>query len=889
MCALATGRAPGAEATTGTIAGSVSAADDVPVAGAAITVASPNGRHAAQTDARGRFTILGIDAGTYTVSAGARGYASAARSGVVVLPGETQRITFRLTSGLQSIGNVRSRASAFAVGSTTATFAVSGAAARAAASESSSSGLAPYTAGTVQGAIAGVPGVQQDSFANAILRGGKVGDAVFDFDSVPVPQGLIAGLGGNVIGAQLPTTGIATTTVTLAGYQAEGDNALGGIVDQIPAVGTYPGRTTVEIVQGAGFRAQALSLASLWATRDLRWRYAFATTTGSRDFAYGDGRTFYPSEAGTYGLALQRRSAWSASGNVHFRPRQSDDLSVTALAAQASYDQYGTPYPGETYGAFGNSGAFAGGADPNALVAAPSRVRGTLDVVKVQWLHTSARALTRLQAYRSQFGSVSGGPYWDDLSFPDGPISLSASQGGRIAGAAYDVENAGDERHHLKYGAGYRTSTTFLDELVPTANERIRSRPTIFSALAYLSDTWSIAPRVDVSATARFTRARIVPSDGFTYDVAALDPHASAVYRIGGDLALRVTFDHTTVAPKPLQADRTDSTGKTAFVPLGPETQNAFTAALEGGGRTQFRLTYFARRERNRIDVLPVNFRSVVSQGQSPSAIGVPANAGELRARGVDAWVKRDRFTLSATALRGYSSSASQFALNGLNVAAVAAGHVFPLGYVPDLSAIASYEIPLGKRVRVTPAVSHESGYRYGNGRSVWAFDGTGKPVLVPNDNHVNPGYNYYFVRDPALPYDAASNPYVASLGTPEGNDPNTLRSPAQTLFSVHAEAALSPRFTAILDVANVLGTATPTQYQGNPYLIGPPGYAGGDPKYAAWYGQQTGGGSYVLGNGVPTTDGRTPALPWSYGRAGYVPQSYPAARSVELVLRYRM
>lgn len=585
---------------------------------------------------------------------------------------------------------------------------------------------------------------------------------------------------------------------------------------------------------------------------------------------------------------MQRRSATSLAANVHVRLQPNDEVSLTTLVAQAGYDQYGTPYPGETFGAFGDPAAF-GARDPNAPVRVPARVRGTLDVVKAQWLHTSAHALTRVQAYRSQFGSVSGGPYWDDLSFPDGPISFAATQGGRVAGLTYDVEQVGSERHHVKFGAGYRTGTTFLDEQVPTADERIRSRPTIFSHLAYLGDVWSVSPRFDLSAAGRFTSAHIVPSSGRIYDVTALDPHASAVYRLGGDLALRATFDHTTVAPKPLEADRTDSTSPAAFVPLGPETQSAFGYTVEGGGRTQFRLTYFSQHERNRIDVLPVNFRSVVNQGQSPSAVGVPTNAGELRAHGFDAWLNRGRLMLAATALRGSSSSASQFAYNGLNAAAVAAGHLFPLGYVPDLSATASYELAAGKHVRITPAVSFESGYRYGNGRMIWTFDASGKPVQVANDNHINPGYSYYFLRDPGSTYDAATNPYIATLGTPEGADPNTLRSPPQTLISLHVEGDLTPRLTAILDVANLLGSAKPTQLQGNPYLIGPPGYTGGDPAYAAWYGQVQGGGSYLLGNGVPTSDGRTPALPWSYGRGGYVPQSYPAARSVELTLRYRL
>ncbi len=877
-----------ADQTTGAVVGTITRAGGTPVAGARVELSSAGGRHAATTDARGRFALFGLVAGTYTLTAGAPGFERAVRFDVLVLPGETQRLAFELSDRPPTIGGVRTRAGDFTVGSPSATFAVQGAAARAASPSAASSGLGTYTERTVQGAIAAVPGVQQDPFANAILRGGKVEDTVFEFDSVPLPQGLIAEPGGNVIGAQLPTTGVAVTTVTLAGFEAEGDNALGGIVDQIPLVGSYPARTTLEIGSGAVGREQQIALTAAWATPDLRSRYAVAATVSSQALAYGDGRTFYPTEAGTYGLALSDRTTSSFSANVHVRPRPSDDASITVLDARAAYDQYGTPYAGETFGAFGPASAF-GNAGSTAAVATASGVRGTLDVLKLQWLHTTPHGLWRAQVYGSAFSSVSGGPYWDDLSFPDGPISLAATQGGRSGGATFDAETIASDRHDVKYGVAYRTTTTFLDELVPTADERVRSQPALFSSLAYAGDTWSFAPAWDVRATARFMRTHVAPSSGFAYDVAALDPHLSTVYRPTPQTALRLTFDHTTVAPKPLEADRTDSAQGAPFVPLAPETQNLLTAAIEGTGKTQFRITGYVMRERNRIDVLPVNFRSVVSQAQSPSAVGVPTNAGELRAHGIDAWLKRGPLTVTANAVHGASSSASQFAFNSLNAAAVAAGHLFPLGYVPALSATAAYEIAAAKHVRVTPALSFASGYPYGNGTMVWTFDAAHHPVEVPNDNHVNPGYSYYFLRDPSLPYDAASNPYIGSLGTPEGSDPNTLRSPPVALVSLHVEADLTPRLTAVVDVGNLFASATPTALQGNPYLIGPPGYAGGDPLYAAWYGAQTGSGAYVLGNGVPTSDGRTQALPWTYGRGGYVPQSYPAARSVEVLLRYRM
>ncbi len=892
-----------AESTTGILLGSVLTTAGTPVGKAEISAVSASGRYAAVTDARGRFTILGIIADTYLVSAQAPGYAAAARSGITVLPGASAQLTFRIEPLLKTIGSVRATASAIAVGSSADTFTVSGQAARAQAPVASSSGLGNYAAGSVQGAISAVPGVGLDSFGNAILRGGKVDDASFNYDSVPVPQGLVAEPGGNVVGAQLPTTGIAATVVTLGGFQAEGENALGGTIDQIPAVGTYPGQTTLEYVNGTGPQASRASFTSLWATPDRRWRYAASTTVGSEYFAYGDGHTFYPAEAGTYGLALQSRRQWSSAANVHFSPRPNDDFSFIALVGAATYDAYGTPFGGQRAGAFDYPNpppvnVFPGETNPDAIVTTAASVHGTYDILKAQWVHTFAHSLRRVQVYQTQFGSQSGGPFWDDLSFPNGSISLLARQGGRQTGFNYDVDDVAGERQHVKYGIEYRVNNSFLTQVVPTANEFIASNPTLFSYLAYAGDTWNIGQRFDVTATARYNATHIVPSSGTRYGVTAIDPHGSAVYRLGNEYALRVSFDHTTVAPKPLEADRTDSTnvdtgGAAApFVPLAPETTNAFTYSFEGGRRTPFRLTYFAEHQRNRIDVLPANFRSVAAGDSNASAIGIPTNAGELVGHGLELWVKHDGFALQTNLLRVYSSSASQFAYNGLNAAAVAAGHLTPISYLPDFTTTLSYQVNAGKRVRLTPAISYESGYPYGNGTRAWVFDAvTGKPEQVPNDNFINPGYNYYFLKNPSLPFSAATNPYIGTLGTSEGSDPNTLRTTPQMLVSLHLEGDITRRLTAFVDVFNLLGVTTPTQVQGNPYLIGPPGYTGsvaGSP-YATYYGQQIGGGQYTLGNGVPTNDGKTQALPWSYGRAAYVPEGYPMARSVQLGLRYKL
>lgn len=894
---IAFGAAPaafGAEATTGTIAGTV-LANGAPVAGASIFAVSPSGRYDAATDTRGRFAVLGMIPDTYTLSVQARGFEPATSGGVVVLAGETQRVVFHLVAELKTIASARARNRTFTIGSTGDVFVVSG---QTLTPPVGASGLATYTAGTVQGAIAAAPGVISDPFANAILRGGKVDDAVFDFDSVPIPQGLIAEPGGNVVGAQLPTTGIATTTLTLAGYETQGDNALGGVVDMIPAVGTYPGSTTIELADGvAGSRMQFANLQMLGATPDQRWRYALATTSGSEVFAYGDGHTFYPAEAATYGLGLDSRSQYAVESNVHYRLTRKDDLSLLGFTGQSSYDEYGTPYAGLTFGAFdGATVKYPGETNPDAIVPFPAGIRGSFGIIKAAWLHTGEHSLSRVQLYQSRFAASAAGPYWDENGFPDGTFSFFGQQSGREEALVYDGDTILSDKHHVRYGAEYRITQYSLDQIVPTFDETVRSNPLLHSYLVYAGDTWSPAPQFDFMGALRLSSTRFAPSTGYPYSVGALDPHVAAAYRLGSSYGMRATFDHTTVAPKPLEADRYDSgnvdqNGNPApFVTLVPETADVYTASLEGAGKTQFRLTYWVELENNRIDVLPFNYRQAGGE-LAPSPIGVPTNVGRLNAHGTEFWLKYGGFTLDADYIRAFSSSASEFAYNNLNAPAIAAGHLFPVGYVPDFAATLSYEIAAGKRLRITPSLSYDTGYPYGVGKKAWVFNpATGQPVQVPNDNNVNPGANYYFLKDPSLPFNAISNPYIGNLGTREGDDPNTLRSPPQTIVNLHIEGDVTAQVTAILDVVNLFANAAPTAYGQNGYLIGPPGYAGGNPVYAAYYQNVMGSSQpYVLGNGVPTNDGVTQSVPWTYGRAGYIPYSYPAARAVQFRLRVRL
>jgi hypothetical protein len=883
-------RANGAELTTGAIIGRVQTGGGAPIANASVTARSASGRYAATTDSAGAFVILGVAPDTYDVTVRAGGYEPASDV-AIILPGEREQLTFTLRPALKEIAHVEAKGEAFSVGSTSDTFTVSGDAARASFPDANSSGLANYAQGSVQGAIAGVPGVQLDTFANAIVRGGKVQDTVFDYDSVPIPQGLIAEPGGNIVGAQLGTAGVGATTLTLSGFTDSSQNALGGVVNEIPMVGTYPARSTFDAATGIGARYGAVDASSQWATPDLRWRYALDVASSTAYFPYGDGITFYPSEMGTYGLALQTRAAWAWSGNVHFAPNDRNDFSATFLSGVATYDQYDTPYAGETWATFNSKATSFPGqpGDPNAQVDTPSRARGTYFVAKLQWLHRWAHSLGRVYVYQSQVGAIANGPFWDDLSFPNGVISLWSRQSQRQDGIGYDFDDQAGAKHDFRAGVQYAVNVSDLDQLVPTADELVTSSPRLDQYLLYAGDTWSIDDRFNANATLRLTGENVLSATGLAYGVDAIDPHFAVTYTLGEAGAVRATFDHTSVAPLPLEVQRTDSAAPATPIALAPETADDYSVSYEHAGPMQVRLTYYAELEKNRIDVLPVNFRAT---SQNPNAVGVPSNAGLLRSHGVELFAKRGGLQLTANYDRTYTSSVDQFAYNDLNPAAIAAGHLYPAGYVPDFTAALGYEIGLARRrLRITPLLSYESGYPYGNGAMVWMLNPkTGLPELVPNDNHVNPGYSYYFLKNPALSYNATSNPYTATLGTGEGADPNTLRTTPQTLASLHVELDLSRHVTAMLDVANLFADSAAIQMQGNPYLIGPPGYLGGDLLYEKAYGAQYCKGClYTLGNGVPTNDGRSQIVPWTYGTAGYVPQAYPMARTAQIRLRYRL
>lgn len=888
-----------AELNAGVLTGVVTDTAGTPLANVAISAAAPSARYRARTDQRGQYVIVGVNPDTYTLSAEIAGFQSGTETGVVVIVNQTQQISFKLAKSLRTVATVTATSKAFNAGSTSDTFVVTGSAAQARSPVSVASGLSTFSAGTVQGSASNAPGIEFDGLGNISTRGSKVDDTVFTYDSVPIPQGLVVDPGGNFVGAQTPTTGVGETSVTLDGYGNQSDNALGGIVNQVPLIGTYPEKSEVELGIGALTRWNLASFQYQTATQDLRSRLAISSRFTSENIDFGDNVSFYPGEASVVGIGLQARGQFSAALNYHYALTSKDDIALTVFNGAASYDQYGSPFPGQTYGLLNGttkSGApipFPGVANQNEAVTSPARTRGFFDVLKAEWTHTGEHSLERVQIYQSFFGALANGPFWDDNAYGQGAISLVSNNTGHTTGLQFDATNT-NAKNTFGYGFEHRIDNSDLDEFVPSNDEHAHSNPTLQTNLGYVGDTWQATSRLSLTGTGRVFTTHVIPDFGYSYDIGAIDPHLSASYKLGRFYALRGTFDHNTVPPKALETDLTDTTnvksdGTFPFAPLTAERGNDFSYSFEGGGRTQFRFTYFAKFEKDRIDAVPPNLRAAAQNGVNPSDVGVPGNVGNLRANGFEVYAKNGPLTLNANVVRAYSSSASEFSYNGLNTAALSVGHLFPVSYLPDFNATLAYEFKPIPQVRISPELSFESGYPYGVGQKIWIFKGK-NAELVNNDNNVNPGGNYYFLRNPAQPFNAAANPYVATIGGPEGADPNSLRTPPQTSLNLHVEGDLSKRLSVSVDVTNFLGDFSPTQLVSNPYLIGPPGYKGGNPVYAAYYGASARYSTpYTLGNGVPTNDGVHQILPWTFGTAGYVGESWPNARAIQMRVRYRM
>ena len=233
--------------TTGSLSGSiVDATTHQPLAGASVTVASPSQTATTTTDGGGSFTFLSLAPDTYALTAVKAGYQNVAGSGITINADQSLRLDYTAVKTLQTIGNVRSRASSSLVraGTVTDTYSVN------AATQERIAGLGGGgSLNQAYSALAATPGVFVPSgqngwsqMAGVVIRGGTHSQIGYEFDGIPVNVG-VNGFPGN----NLSTLGQQEAQVYAGSAPANSESqGLSGFINQVIKTGTAPGSITFD-------------------------------------------------------------------------------------------------------------------------------------------------------------------------------------------------------------------------------------------------------------------------------------------------------------------------------------------------------------------------------------------------------------------------------------------------------------------------------------------------------------------------------------------------------------------------------------------------------------------------------------------------------------------
>ncbi|MBC5805220.1 MAG: hypothetical protein DLM53_02135 [Candidatus Eremiobacter antarcticus] len=206
-------------------------------------------------------------------------------------------------------------------------------------------------------------------------------------------------------------------------------------------------------------------------------------------------------------------------------------------------------------------------------------------------------------------------------------------------------------------------------------------------------------------------------------------------------------------------------------------------------------------------------------------------NAGINVNTGVEVALQRQsRYGLSGLLDATYDNTLANYDSDffpTVNNAALAAGHFFHVTYVAPVVGTLNlvYNTPSGLHASTT--VSYESGYRYGVGKKTFTFlpnaNNVNVPVEVLNSDLVSPTSQAYYFTDPANPGTVTNPNITGSRGTPEGDDPGTLRGPqiATVLVSVSHDLGRAPHNMQVgIRVQNLFNNFTPTQIPANLYYV---------------------------------------------------------------------
>ncbi len=272
-------------ASTGQISGTVvDATTKAPLAGVSIAANSPSARYATRTDTSGRFTIVGVDLETYTLSAQLPGYDPFSLTGATVTADEAYRFDVQLSRPLRTIGRVVSRGrpttSAFQPDQTVDRYTVN------------AQGIEQLLGKTFntngKELLSELPSVTIDRNGTALIRGGFSFQGGFQFEGIDYtePSKNLTNRFENV-GSNYLLNGVGSVEIIPGGGDATHGNTGTGLIAVTAKRGTFPGFGTIDFESGLVGSNLQQGFEYGFATPNQRLSNFLSYTAENTHYAYG--------------------------------------------------------------------------------------------------------------------------------------------------------------------------------------------------------------------------------------------------------------------------------------------------------------------------------------------------------------------------------------------------------------------------------------------------------------------------------------------------------------------------------------------------------------------------------------------------------------------------
>ncbi len=211
--------------STGQIKGKITSEDGEPAIGATIMIVGTS--QGGNADLDGKFTILRVDAGTYSLKISHNAYKTVVIENVVVkadLTTEQNLVMTKSVTELDEVVIVKGIGSGLDIFQTTSRVNIS------------QEEIKTRPVASVDQILKSVAGIQTNTSGEVFIRGGRAGEVAYIVDGVPITDPL-GGVGSSGANISLVSGSIAGLQIIKDGFDPEYGNALSGIVNISSQVG----------------------------------------------------------------------------------------------------------------------------------------------------------------------------------------------------------------------------------------------------------------------------------------------------------------------------------------------------------------------------------------------------------------------------------------------------------------------------------------------------------------------------------------------------------------------------------------------------------------------------------------------------------------------------